>query len=256
MYNYNGYAFPSTLIRLKTIRLGSTVVSLPSTAFGAGLPLEDVYCYAELPPSASSYTFDNIPTNCTFHIRPESYDDYMEASPWNNFLSTADITSNMFTIVSAEVGSDYGTITPRGDHNYAAGVDYRYTFSANPGLRVSKLIVDGVDVPDSIAGGSYTFKNLNKNHYIYIEFSIDVGLDTPEADSFSLYPSFANEFVNLSLADKPIESVVVINSVGAIVVNQKCDTAQNTFMLETSSLPAGVYTVVVNGEHREKFIKY
>jgi uncharacterized protein (TIGR02145 family) len=63
-----------------------------------------------------------------------------------------------------------GTITPSGTITVVPGDDLSFTFAANSGYSIYQLIVDGVNVDDSIAGGSYTFTNITANHFIAVSF--------------------------------------------------------------------------------------
>ncbi len=64
--------------------------------------------------------------------------------------------------------SSNGTITPAGNIMLPDGGNQRFTFAANNGYQIEFLLVDGVNIPDSIAGGSYTFENITANHTIRV----------------------------------------------------------------------------------------
>ena len=66
-----------------------------------------------------------------------------------------------------------GNINPSGEISVSYGSNKSFTFSPNEGYKVDQLLVDGVSVPDSVAGGSYTFKNITKNHFIQVTFKAD-----------------------------------------------------------------------------------
>ena len=50
------------------------------------------------------------------------------------------------------------------------GADMKFTFGAKEGYQVNQLLIDGMNVPDSIPGGSYTFVNIVADHTIEVTF--------------------------------------------------------------------------------------
>ncbi|MCL2435134.1 MAG: chitobiase/beta-hexosaminidase C-terminal domain-containing protein [Lentimicrobiaceae bacterium] len=85
------------------------------------------------------------------------------------FKLTLTVEASHYTI-TANAGTN-GTITPPGTTPVHHGDNQTFTFEAALGCTVYQLIVDGVDVVDSIAGGSYTFTNVTGNHFISVSFT-------------------------------------------------------------------------------------
>ena len=84
-----------------------------------------------------------------------------------------------------------GTISPSGETSVMGGQNAVYTITANNGSYISKLLVDGAEVPEAVGKTeyTYTFSAVSANHTISVEFV------TPY--------SFTNEFVSSSdLTDK------------------------------------------------------
>jgi len=71
--------------------------------------------------------------------------------------------------ISATAGKN-GSISPAGTVNVVENTNQAFTFSANTCYEIDSLWIDGVYKPDSIAKGSYTFKNVNENHSIKVSF--------------------------------------------------------------------------------------
>ena len=67
-----------------------------------------------------------------------------------------------------------GIITPDGAVIVNSGSSQRFMFTANSGYEVDELLVDGVSVPDSMAGNSYTFVNVTENHSIVVSFKLKI----------------------------------------------------------------------------------
>ena len=91
---------------------------------------------------------------------------------------TITITGSYFVII-ATAGAN-GTINPAGNINVLYGNSQGFTFMANVGYVVDKLYVDGINVPDSIPGGSYTFNNVIANHTITVIFKSTIATFCPE----------------------------------------------------------------------------
>jgi len=73
-----------------------------------------------------------------------------------------------------------GTITPSGVLNVQKGKNQAFTFSALTGYVVNQLLVDGLNVPDSIANGRYTFNNISNNHTISVTFKGNAPKECPK----------------------------------------------------------------------------
>jgi uncharacterized protein (TIGR02145 family) len=97
--------------------------------------------------ASGSYTFNNVNADHIIHVT---------------------YAINTYTI-TASAGSG-GTMTPLGTVTVEHGDTQIFTFAASSGYTVHQLVVNGVNVTDSIAGGSYTFTNISKNHFISISF--------------------------------------------------------------------------------------
>ncbi len=77
---------------------------------------------------------------------------------------------SQYTIM-ATAGSN-GSITPFGAVGVAQGASQTFTFTPNSGYAISQVLVDGVNNPDAVANGSYTFTNVAANHTIEVSFSL------------------------------------------------------------------------------------
>ena len=75
-------------------------------------------------------------------------------------------------IATAGVG---GSIAPAGETPVIFATDQTFNFGANPLYEVVQLLVDDESVADSIAGGSYTFKQVFTNHTIHVSFQLTTG---------------------------------------------------------------------------------
>jgi hypothetical protein len=63
-----------------------------------------------------------------------------------------------------------GNINPSGIVNVKGDTNQTFIFTPNTCYETDSLWIDGVYAPDSIAAGSYTFKNITQNHSIEVSF--------------------------------------------------------------------------------------
>lgn len=75
------YAFASC--GLSNITLGNSIETIGDRAFFQST-LDNVYCYAEVVPFASSTSFNNISVT-TLHVPSKVINDYKTTQPWSNF---------------------------------------------------------------------------------------------------------------------------------------------------------------------------
>lgn len=69
--------------------------------------------------------------------------------------------------VTAVVGA-HGSIEPEGINYVLNGDDIEFTFDADEGYMLDRVVVDGHEV--SVGGNTYRFENVTENHYIYVSF--------------------------------------------------------------------------------------
>jgi hypothetical protein len=98
-----------------------------------------------VPDSMSGYTFVNVMTDHTIRVV---------------------FKINQYTIV-ATAGAN-GIITPTGSISVNYGTTRQFTFTPASGYYVDSVIVDGVNIPDSMSG--YTFVNVTTSHTIRVVF--------------------------------------------------------------------------------------
>ena len=80
--DYAFYGYTS----LTSITIPNSVISIGICAFLDCSSLKEVYCYAKILPSASSYTFEFVPlSQATLHVPAVSIDVYKRTQPWSSF---------------------------------------------------------------------------------------------------------------------------------------------------------------------------
>ena len=82
--------------KLAVVGIGTGIERIASNAFEKCERLEDVYCFAEKVPSASSYSFkDCYIEYATLHVPAGSLDAYKAKTPWSGFMDKVQITGKV-----------------------------------------------------------------------------------------------------------------------------------------------------------------
>ena len=95
----------------------------------------------------------------------------LETDLYNKFL-TFDIT--------ASSGAN-GSVTPAGVTTVDYGSSQTYTITPNIGYKIATVLVDGVNNPEAVSSGSYTFSNVTANHTISATFAVQTFTITASA---------------------------------------------------------------------------
>lgn len=85
-----------------------------------------------------------------------------------NHTIVATFTATAFTITPS-AGAN-GSITPNTVQTVTSGGSQSFTFAANAGYHVLRVLVDGVNDPAAVTSGTYSFTNVNANHTIGVAF--------------------------------------------------------------------------------------
>ena len=76
-----------------------------------------------------------------------------------------------YTITASAIGN--GTIDPAGATTLQPGANQTYTFTPAANHHITSVLIDGVNNPDAVANGYYTFSNVTAIHTIVVTFVID-----------------------------------------------------------------------------------
>jgi hypothetical protein len=159
----NGSISPSGIIK-SPYNANQTFTFTADTGYAVDLLLIDGI---NVPDSIAggSYTFNNVTGNHTIEVI------FFER-----------------TLITATAGSN-GSISPSGIIKLPYSANQTFTFTADTGYAVDSLLIDGVNVPDSIAGGSYTFHNVTKNHTIEVIFFARTLITATAGNNGNISPS-------------------------------------------------------------------
>lgn len=100
-------------LSLTSVTIPASVTKIDDYAFGYCSSLTLVNSYSEVPPTATAYTFEGIPSECTLHVPVGKKNDYANATGWDVFSNIVDdLNSNGVddVVVDGMNGSDQVTV--------------------------------------------------------------------------------------------------------------------------------------------------
>lgn len=151
-----------------------------------------------------------------------------------NFVAV--FSQGLFYTITASAGAN-GNISPEGEVMVTPGDDKTFSMIPNSGCQVNKVLVDGVDrgpIP------SYTFRNVNENHTIHVEFS-GLGVDDNASFDLKVYPNPANEKINIESPN--MKRIAVFDMLGVLIESKEVHDEQTTISLKGYS--QGTYILKV-----------
>lgn len=176
------------------------------------------------------------------------------------FFQRQERDCEIFTI-NATAGKK-GIINPFGKISILKSTDRTFAFLADAGFKVDSLLIDGVNKPEFIAAGIYTFKDATKNHTIHVTFAPYVNIiENGQASNFTIYPNPSNGMLyiaNVESAPSLPQSITILDVLGRCMVSVEIQFIQPTTTLDISSLPSGIYFLRIQTENNvitKKIIK-
>jgi len=253
----NNYAL-NTMIVLSNGLPATLIDGLPKT--GIGKPIDILQNFA-------FYDIANNWYNNTWDIDNEANPNKI----WKicdslslPFFQWQERDCEIFTI-NATAGNN-GIINPFGEISVMKSTDRTFAFLADAGFKVDALLIDGVNEPEFIAAGIYTFKDITKNHTIHVTFTPDVNIiENRQASNFTIYPNPSNGMLYIANADSSPslpQSITILDVLSRCVASVErpliAPLQQPTTTLDISSLPSGIYFLQIQTENNvitKKIIK-
>jgi hypothetical protein len=87
-----------------------------------------------------------------------------------NFSAVFTLKQPSIYIITATTSTILGSITPNGKVIVSCGENKTFTFTPPTCYEIDEVLVDGVNNPEAVAAGSYTFENVMENHTIVVSF--------------------------------------------------------------------------------------
>ena len=173
--------------------------------------------------SAGSYTFANV-------VAPHTI--------------VAEFEVITYTISASS--SEGGAINPTGDIIVNHGENLTFTFTADNDYRLDLVLVDGVNNPEAVDAGSYTFSNIIADHQIEAVFAPISGVTTNGLSQIAVYPNPVADKITISNENHLMKTVVIISLSGK-VVRQIDNINSHVLEVDVSYLPRGGYIISVDG---------
>ena len=156
---------------LSFIDIPSSVGFIGDEAFAGydcNLPLTDVILHWANPFAAPISMFAGNDVSATnLHVPQGTECAYAAAAIWEDF-----VIANATRTITASSGS-HGTISLSGVQNVNCGDNLQFIFTPDaPCYEIDQILINGVNEPDSIPNGSYTFENVTANQTISVNFKI------------------------------------------------------------------------------------
>ena len=117
------------------------------------------------------------------------------------------------------------------------GEDKTFAMIPNSGCSVQKVVVDGVDVGPV---ESYTFRSVNSDHTIHVQFS-GLGVDNHTSLDLKVYPNPAKE--SLIVEGENMKRIAVFSLLGVQMASQEVNDSHTS--LNIDSLTKGTYILKV-----------
>ena len=146
-----------------------------------------------------------------------------------------------FTITA--MAGNHGTITPEGGVTVYKDADQTFTMTPEAGGRITNVLVDGIDIGPV---ESYTFRNVSRDHIIYVSFS-GVGVEETQMTEVEIYPNPAKDKVHIE--GEGIEKVALCDLLGNVLIDVDYGKGKE---LNVSKLSSGTYVLVLTTKNGNK----
>lgn len=184
-----------------------------------------------------SLYFDGWSTSETGDVEYNDRDLYLATEDAILYAKWTDIQPIFYTI-TASAGIN-GVINPNGVINVRENSDKTFNFSANDGYKISKVLIDGVNNPDAVSNGTYTFYNVTFNHEIQVVIVLDVSVDQNTFNNVNVYSNSNNVYI-INETNINIESVEILDMTGSIIYRDDMKYSNKIINLNVSN---GIYIV-------------
>jgi len=161
-------------------------------------------------------------------------------------LATNGVAYSVFVVeksytITATAGTN-GTITPNGEVIVSVGKNQTFTFSANSGYEIEKVLIDGTNDTAAVTAGTYTFENVTADHTISVSFKSITGIAEITSDQFRLYPNPTDGKLLIESGNLCVEKVEIYDIHGRNVLSRTPNLSPET-VIDISHLPSGTYFV-------------
>ncbi|MDR0833390.1 MAG: leucine-rich repeat protein [Candidatus Symbiothrix sp.] len=158
---------------LTSVTIGNSVTRIGPGAFQYCSSLTSIYVHNATPALLGEGVFSSVNKNtCTLYVPTGSVSTYRVATQWKDFSNIMEFVPSSQYTMTASAGSN-GNISPSGSVSINHGGSQIFTFTPNTGYEIDQVLIDGVNNPNAVSNGSYTFTNITANHTISVTFKIN-----------------------------------------------------------------------------------
>jgi len=189
-------------------------------------------------------------TGATFIDHPETLDhdgtEYTyhaivtyEFSGCQSALVEAAFTTITHTITAT--ADSNGTIDPSGEQSVNCGEHKTFAFLPDLQYRIHQVLVDGVNSPDAVENGIYTFENVTADHTIHVIFET-VGIEENEFENVKIYSYQNSVYIKIveTHCNASLRSVEILDMTGRLIYQSAITNIETVIPLHVAT---GIYNV-------------
>ena len=208
--------------------------------------------------TSATYNITGLTPSTDYVVRVKAICDTDTESDWSVEIPFTTLAGQVTTYVITASASGPGTIAPNGTVTVQEGSDVTFTFAANAGAVVDRLLVDDAEtaVP---ANNEYTFSAVVANHTIAVEFVDETGIEEIDLNTaVVLYPNPATSQIQIQVADSRFlgAEMQIFDVYGKLISNATIEALST--QVDVSQLANGMYMVRINaaeGMVTKRFVK-
>ena len=208
--------------------------------------------------TTTTYNITGLTASTNYVVRVKSVCDASNESAWSAEVPFTTLAGDVTTYTITATATGPGFITPNGTVTVQEGSDVTFTFTANAGAVVDRLLVDDAEtaVP---ANNEYTFSAVVANHTIAVEFVEETGIEEIDLNAaVVLYPNPATSQIQIQVADSRFlgAEMQIFDVYGKLISNATIETLST--QVDVSQLANGMYMVRINaaeGMVTKRFVK-
>ncbi len=151
------------------------------------------------------------------------------------------------TLLITASASEGGSISPDNQVSADYGEDKTFIFSADAGYGLVEIVVDGLSIPSSVTGYSYTFRNITEDHSIVATFEKTTGIRETSASAFAVYPNPTTGKLKIETDGKAVSNIKLYDWSG-VLLHETANTNDTVINLDITGYPAGVYILKIDGQ--------
>ncbi|MBR5983433.1 MAG: T9SS type A sorting domain-containing protein [Bacteroidales bacterium] len=202
----------------------------------------------------ANFTFSTNPDDC-YEVKSVLVNDN-EIELENNSYTIENVTEELiinvtFGLINYNITFDageHGTISPNGENGVVSvicGDNISFTITPDEQYKIESVVVDGVDVIESVEDGIYAFENVRDNHSISVTFTENNSVDEIIGASIAVFPNPNNGMFSIDFGGIEGKATFqLINARGMFVDSREFNVTDGERIdFDYNNLHSGVYFV-------------